>query len=128
MWSVGEHLAGFDSVEVVDLKGALGNEAREYLDGSRATKRVRVSSETAARIAALLCDLPPAEQMRCHIPPYGLVFYKGQIVLCRISICWQCNNITGTAGDASVWYEFDARAKPARELLKLCKQAMTQAS
>lgn len=83
---------------------------------------VRVGGETAQNLARLWRHLPPAAQMRCHIPPYGFRFYQqGQSVLVA-SVCWKCNNIWLIVKSEQKLYEFDAQHSIAQELLAMAEQ------
>ncbi|HLO86169.1 MAG TPA: hypothetical protein VK203_14330 [Nostocaceae cyanobacterium] len=80
---------------------------------------VRVKGETAQQIARLWRQLPPDEQMRCHIPPFGLRFYIGNKLLVQGSVCWQCNNIYVEENGEDLVYEFDAQHPHSQQLLAL---------
>ena len=41
-----------------------------------------------------LLALPDAEQMRCHIPKYGIHINCGGGRFHTAAICWECNNIS----------------------------------
>ena len=85
-------------------------------------RSVRATGPEATRIAALWRDLPPGEEARCHTPPFGLRFYFGRRLVCEASICWQCNNIFGNAGDEELFFAFDGSHPTSRELLAACEQ------
>lgn len=105
-----------DAVELVDLKGLQLNRVSEYM---RIAPFVRVKGETAQQIARLWRQLPPDEQMRCHIPPFGLPFYEGNKLLVQGSVCWQCNNISVEENGEDLVYEFDAQHPHSQQLLAL---------
>jgi hypothetical protein len=71
----------------------------------------------AQRIAELWRRLPPAESARCHIPPYGLRFWRAGQKVVEVSLCWECNNAYGYAGDKALWFTFDAGAPVSVSLL-----------
>src|SRR5947209_5250192 len=79
---------------------------------------VTVEGATALRIAQLWRDLPPGEEARCHIPPFGLRFVADGRVVCEGSICWECNNIYGDVGRVPFGYESDAGAVGSQALLE----------
>lgn len=117
----------FDGVEVVELGGAMGNEIAERIAGRVSARRVRVDGTEALRIGELFRNLPPGEQARCHIPPFGLVFFRGEEIVASASICWKCNNVHGSAGDLPLYFQFDSSGAIARELLATCKKAIAEA-
>ncbi|QOV91912.1 hypothetical protein [Humisphaera borealis] len=116
-------LPPFDSVEVVDLDGDITTTAARMF-GQTPAKRVRATGAQAQRLGDLFRALPPGEQARCHIPPFGLLFRLGETVVAAVSICWQCNNVHGHGGQVSLYFQFDASAKVSRELLAACKKAI----
>ena len=66
--------------------------------------------------------LPPGEEGRCHVPPFGLRFFsRGQLLL-EASLCWECNNIFGNIGPNTFWFEFDASATSSKTLLARAQQ------
>src|SRR5688572_11429846 len=79
-------LPSVDAVDLVDLSGVYANGVDDYMDAAADAPSVRVSGAEAERIAALWRQLPPGEQARCHVPPFGLRFYAGGRVLSRASI------------------------------------------
>lgn len=89
-----------------------------------ALRYVSLTGEAARAIASLWRKLPPGEQARCHIPPYGLRFHSASGSVCEASICWQCNNIYGQAGSEEFDFEFDAQAAISRQLLAAIRQAV----
>lgn len=72
-----ERLAEIDAVEVVNLNELYSNQSKDYIKTAKDAQCIRVAGETAQQIAQLWRQLPPDEQMRCHIPPFGLRFYAG---------------------------------------------------
>lgn len=128
MWAeAAEIVRACDAIEVVDLSGVLGDAIRDRMTGKVEARRARASAEVAQAIGGLLVALPPAEQMRCHIPPFGLAFLKDDQAIGWASICWKCNNVQGRAGDGPLFYEFDASAQASRDLLRLCKATLADA-
>lgn len=105
-----------DAVELVDLKGLQLNRVSEYM---RIAPFVRVKGETAQQIARLWRQLPPDEQMRCHVPPFGLRFYMGNKLLVQGSVCWSCNNIYVEENGEGLAYEFDGQHPHSQQLLAL---------
>ena len=110
-----------DAVEVVDLRGVGPTEAVVTL--GRAQRAVRLEGAAAAEIAALWRSLPSGEMMRCHIPGFGLRFWRGGEEVVAASLCWKCNNARGRVGDAAIGFVFDGNSEPARVLLRRCKAA-----
>ena len=117
-------LPPIDAVDVVDLSDVDADRVEEYMDAAANAPSIRVSGAEATRIAALWRELPPGEQARCHIPPFGLRFYSGGRLISRGSICWRCNNIFGDAGDEHLFFAFDASQPTSRELLAECERVV----
>ena len=111
-----------EAVEVVVLRGLDPLPVREYL-AAAGVPRVTVRGAAAARIADLWRRLPPGEQARCHVPPFGLRFVAGGEVVCQASVCWTCNNLYGDAGGDSIHYSFDAGDEVSRALLAELRHA-----
>jgi hypothetical protein len=125
-YAVPSSLPPIDAAEVVDLAQAQPDQMDRFVAAAAAagTRCVRVADDAEAqRIAAMFRALPPGEQMRCHIPPFGLRFFAGGRPICEASICWECNNVHGWAGEQPLFYEFDAALAPSRELLAACRRA-----
>jgi hypothetical protein len=83
---------------------------------------VRVEGETAQQIAHLWRQLPPDEQMRCHMPPFGLRFYVENKLLVQGSVCWECNNIFVEENGEELIYEFNGKHKHSLQLFILLKK------
>jgi hypothetical protein len=81
--------------------------------------RRRLSHEDVSRVGALLAKLPAAEQMRCHLPVFGLHLNAGSSDEIRLSICFQCNNAYLDGGGT---WTFDGQSDQARELLAFMKR------
>lgn len=117
-------LPEFHELVVVALHGSTGAEARSYLDGSQPTERATPESALAVQIVELIRRLPDAEPMRCHTPPFGLLFLRDGRTIGHLTICWKCNTIQGEAEGNRLSRSFDAASRAARELLELCKRAI----
>ena len=78
---------------------------------------ILAAEDAAARIADLWRRLPPGRQARCHNPTYELRFRVGGEMVCVGTVCWECNNIHGTADGEPFAYEFDASAPASQSLL-----------
>ncbi|WP_413432565.1 hypothetical protein [Crateriforma spongiae] len=58
----------------------------------------------------------------CHVPTYGIRFYRGDELIFNVSVCWKCHNFYLPAIDpdsgqpSSILYGFDDNA-PAKRLL-----------
>ena len=96
------------SVEIVALKSIIAIRVSQYMQSACNAPSVSIGGDDAQRIADLWRSLPPGEQARCHIPPYGLRFRDKERVVCEASICWECDNIYGEANGRQFSYEFDA--------------------
>jgi hypothetical protein len=120
-------LPAIDQVDVVDLRAVDPNSVAQYMDRAADAPSVRTAGVDAQRIAAPWRALSPGEQMRCHVPPFGLRFYAAGRLICEASLCWQCNNLFGREGSERVAYVFDASTAAARELLAACERAFGRA-
>jgi hypothetical protein len=117
-------LPEIDAVEVVNLRDIMGNRVNTYMKEAVSAPFVRVTGEVAQDIARLWRLLPVAEQMRCHVPSFGLRFYNNDNLHLQASVCWQCNNIFVDIGEQELSYTFDAQHSYSQELLALVKQIM----
>jgi hypothetical protein len=117
-------LPAVDAVDVVDLSGVDANRVDEYMKAAADAPKIRLSGAEADRIASLWRALPPGEQSRCHIPPFGLRFYSGGRLIAQASICWRCDNVFGDAGEEKLFFAFDASQPTSRELLSECERVV----
>jgi hypothetical protein len=115
-------LAEIDTVDVTDLERVHADRVSEFMQNAGDAPHVPITDDLAQRIADLWRKLPPGEQARCHVPPFGLRFYRSGELQLQASICWACNNIFGDVKGNSLWYAFDAQHETSQELLALCKQ------
>jgi hypothetical protein len=115
-------LPEIDVVEIVDLKGLQPDRVNEYMRMAKNAPFTLIEGENAQKIACLWRHLPHDEQMRCHMPPFGLRFYLGKQLLIEGSVCWECNNIFVVENDEDVAYTFDAQHPYSQELLSLLRQ------
>jgi hypothetical protein len=102
-------LSDIDAVELIDLKGLQSSSAREYMKIAKDAPTVHVQGEVAQQIAHLWRQLPTGQEARCHIPPFGLRFYRRNELLVQGSVCWGCNNIFGEESGESFAYAFDGQ-------------------
>jgi hypothetical protein len=111
-------LGEIDAVDVVDLDHdpAKVKTVADYIRVAVRAER-RLTGADAQRIADLWRKLPPGEQARCHMPPYGLRFWRAGQLLVEASLCWECANVYGYAGDEGLWFGFDVKAPAAVALL-----------
>lgn len=109
-------LPDVDAIELVNLKDL---QISGYMKIPKDAPYVRIKGETAQQIAHLWRQLYPDEQMRCHLPPFGLRFYAGNKLLVQGSICWQCNNISVEENGEDLVYEFDGLHPNSQRLLAL---------
>jgi len=119
-------LGRIDAVDVVafDPRARVGG-VSEFIRSSGVLGEVRLTDVDAERIAALWRKLPSGEQARCHNPPFGLRFWLFGEKLLEASICWECDNVYGYAGDEMLHFEFDARAPVSESLLEQCRQVLS---
>ncbi len=111
------------SVDVVALQGVTAV-VDDYMQNSGDAPSVTLYGDDAQRVADLWRSLPPGEQARCHIPPYGLRFRCGERVICQASICWECDNIFGDAEGRHVHYEFESSHPTSISLLAEMRRAI----
>jgi len=118
-------LGPIDAVDVVALDASVTvSSVGEFIRSTAALGEIRLTGVDAERIAALWRALPPSDQARCHIPPYGLRFWFSGRKLIDASICWQCNNVYGYAGDERLYFGFDAKAPVSVSLLMQCRHVL----
>ena len=113
-------LGAVDALDVLALAGLSDVELPSvyHVVRSKAVRgHVRLTGEDAERIAALWRALPAGEQARCHTPPYGLRFWRGGLLLAEASLCWECDNARGYAGDETIAFGFNAESAVAQSLL-----------
>lgn len=125
-------LPQIDKVVILDLGHNLeGSPSKYERIGKLSTGRdfpiyatIEVKGGEASEIAGMWRKLPPGEARRCHIPPYGLRFYRRGRMIVEASVCWRCNSVvTSARGDESA-YTFDSSAEVSQHLLgKLCEIA-----
>lgn len=118
-------LPDVNAVELVDLKGIELHRGREYMRTKDALC-VRIKGGTAQQISHLWRQLPPDEQARCHVPPFGLRFYFDNKLLVQGSVCWACNNIWVEENGKDFVYTFDGGHKYSRQLLDILKKIAAQ--
>jgi hypothetical protein len=86
-----------------------------------------VMDEHVQQIMELWSELPmPAMPARCHMPTYGLGFYRQDTFLAEWTICWRCNNMFSTDTDLSGNKTFDGDAPSSRQLLSLLNKLTNQ--
>ena len=117
-------LPAIDEIDVVDISG-LYVDPGEFVSNSVGAPSVRAAGVDAQQIAELWRTLPLGEQARCHMPALGLRFFSadGRAVQ-EASICFQCSNIYGRAGDADLFYEFDSESEIAQKLRSFLQQVI----
>lgn len=120
-------LPSISSVQIVDLSRLQPNRVSEFMQKSVDAPFKQLDSEEAQRIAELWRNLPSGEQSRCHIPPFGLRFMQGGVVIYQASVCWRCDNIYGDYEGENFAFAFDSNSAESQELLRLCRMAFGQA-
>lgn len=119
-----DSLPEIDAVEIVDLEEVEPLNGVDYMSAATRAPSLRVSGNKAQAIAELWRRLPQASQARCHIPPFGLRFFRGQELVAEASLCWECNNVMGGTWDGAFGFEFDGQAPASRELLVTLQTAV----
>ncbi len=117
-----KQLSEIDAVDVVNLKDVDPDRVSEYMPNAINAPHVQLTDESAQQIANLWRQLPSGAFARCHIPPFGLRFYRDGELQLQASICWQCDNIFGDAQGNGFSCSFDAQHETSQKLLALCKQ------
>lgn len=110
-----------DEVHVLDLRGTSASQVSEYIRLPN-LEFVVVKGDQAQNIAGLWRALPSGNQARCHIPPFGLRFFRDGEEVVGASLCWDCNNVMGYEGDRCIFFEFNAGATPSKALLRCLKR------
>lgn len=111
-------LPGIDGVDVLLLPSDYETVPRKLAIPGRAL--ARLVGEQAQQVAALWRSLPPSDQMRCHLPRYGVRFTADQFLF-EAAICFECNNISIIDNGEHSWATFDGGSPAARELLSLLR-------
>ena len=114
-------LGPVDEVRIVDLRAVEAPRVSLYMR-AHDTPAWTAQGDEAQAIATLFRRLPYDEQMRCHIPPFGLRFLRSGETVLEVSMCWKCNNAFGYAGDAEVHFSVSGDDDGARELLALLRR------
>lgn len=114
-------LPEIDVVEVVNLSRIDVDDVSAYMQNIGNSEIIRLSGNSAQKIAELWRKLPEDMSARCHFPPYGFRFYKEEIIILQGSVCWQCNNIYGDVDGEYFGYGFNGEDQNSQELLSICK-------
>jgi hypothetical protein len=77
-------LVGFD---VTGERSFYGGGGSFGISWSRLLQR-----EDAARLRALIAELPSGQSARCHTPPFGVLFGAPPRQI-HVTICFRCNNL-----------------------------------
>jgi hypothetical protein len=109
-----------DRIEVFAIRGqdivpAEGWPARfwDHVDGRRFLSR-----GDAELIVSLFCGLEPGVSARCHTPPWGLAFYKGDDLLFSATICFRCSNVYVYTAQGKDLRAFNVKGANASKLRK----------
>ena len=114
-------LPEIDVVEVVNLCRVDVYDVSNYMQNVGNSEFIRLSGNSAQKIAELWRKLPEGMSARCHFPPYGFRFYKDEKLILQGSVCWQCNNIYGDVNGDEFAYRFNGEDQISQELLSICK-------
>jgi hypothetical protein len=114
-----------DEVQIVDLSRIVPKRVELYMDAAAEAPHVTVADRRALDIAELWRALQIGQQDRCHVPPFGLRFFRQHALLLSASICWQCNNVFGSDQHGLIHAEFDAAHTSARDLFLRLSAAVT---
>lgn len=55
-------------------------------------ERHRLVAAEAERVIQLFRGLEVSEPARCHFAPWGLAFYRRDVLLFTVTLCYQCSN------------------------------------
>ena len=83
-----------------------------------------VERDVALDLWDRMTQLPYAEQMRCHLPRYGLALACDGEYCWFASICWKCNNIYVSRDGVSSVQTFDGKSTAARHLLSSIRELL----
>ncbi len=111
------NLSQIDAVEIVLVRDLKPDSVDRYLEGADQAPCIKTAPDDAMSIVDIFRQLPSGEQARCHVPTFGLRFLAGEKAICRVSICWRCNNIYGDQEGSPIHFGFDARAGVSQKLL-----------
>jgi hypothetical protein len=117
-------LGRIDAVDVVALNASASVGSVNEFIRSAVVGEIRLTDVDAERIAVLWRALPPSEQARCHIPPYGLRFWLAGQKVIEASLCWECDNVYGYAADETMHFSFDSKAPVSVSLLMQCRHIL----
>jgi hypothetical protein len=115
-----------DAIDVLPITSSSASSVTRELDDWQSSHCIRVDETTRAKIDELFRSLPFAESMRCHNPPVGLRFYKGEVLRFAFSICWACNNAFGELHGRPVAIRFDGKSDVAIELFSVIQSVLSR--
>lgn len=116
-------LRDVDGIEVVDVSDADPDRVTEYVAVAERRPAVRLGRIETEEVVQLWRRLPPAESVRCHVPPYVVRFFRGTAPIAKFSMCWKCDNAFGFEGSAVSRFYFDGKSEAARTLLEALRRA-----
>ena len=76
-----------------------------------------LDQRATSELVGLFAQLVPAEQMRCHLPRYSVVFQRSDGDEVEVAPCFQCNNARTRLGTEQGWFTFDGSNGSAEQLL-----------
>lgn len=85
-------------------------------------RRVPVPQADTARIVSLYCGLEPGMSARCHLPPWGIAFYRGDDLLLTATLCFRCSNVYVYTEEGMDLRAFDVGRPTAKALRKHLEQ------
>lgn len=120
---VAEFTDSATAVTIKKLSDTYDDDPGQTTKGFVGEELARFEDENVAELAQLVGRLPGAEQMRCHLPRYSLLFTgPGQSDL-EVALCFRCNNARVRVGDDLGWFTFDGASNQADELLSRLRVA-----
>ncbi len=113
-----------DRVELVSLpqQKILAEEDWPDIFRSHVSERRMIAGDDAQQVIGLFTELEPGDPARCHMPPWGLAFYKNDIVLVAVTICYRCSNAYVYLGFGRDLRAFDSVGPNAVKLRYLLEQ------
>jgi hypothetical protein len=127
----GRELYDCDGVEIVAVSGRPGDPdgvAGSFLEYP-ATARLRLSDEASKKAVDAWISLARGQVFsgKCHQPPYGLRFFRGNKLVFETTVCWDCSNYTIPMPFLGrVEYGFDEKNSDAKDLLTLLQEALPE--
>lgn len=86
--------------------------------------RCRLNDSEVHQVLALFQHLELDEPARCHLPAWGLGFYRKSELLCTVTLCFECSNAYIYTGSGKVLRAFNVSEINAVALFKFLKKRL----